>query len=125
MSQHIQDLSGSENATLADSNPVWQPDGQQIVFARRDLAVKPTQGSQVYLLNIAKNHFQPLVVDPERTSSGFVWDNSGERILMQRFKVATDPSQSTGAIPEIWSYDLKSSALTPLVTNAVEPHWIP
>jgi hypothetical protein len=64
-------------------------------------------------------------MDDKRTSNAFVWDGSGEHLLIQRFKIVTDASQANDSVPEIWSYFLKSGTLTQLVTDAVEPHWLP
>lgn len=122
-SQAVRDVSGGEQNSQGDSNPAWQPNGEGLVFVRRDTARNANQASQIYLLKMSDSSLQTLVADPERTSSGFVWDSTGQQFLMQRFTVPTDASQV--GLPEIWSYAIKDGALTQLVSNAVEPHWIP
>ncbi len=119
------DLGSMENAALADTNPVWRPDGQQIVFARRDTANQELKGSQIYVYNLVDGSTQPLVIDPEWTSSAFVWDPSGEQLLIQRFKTVSSDNPAGSSLPEIWSVNLNTKVLTALAVQAVSPRWLP
>lgn len=119
----ITDVSGIEQGSQGDSNPVWNPSGDNAVFVRRDSANRPVRGAQVYLLVRPDNSLRLLIDDPIHTSGGFVWDASGAYLLMERFQVPSDSSQIV--YPEIWSYSLGDNTLQLVMNQAVEPHWIP
>ncbi len=123
--EQIHDFSNAATGQLSDSNPIWHPDGQSILFTRKYLDNREAQGAQIYLLNLQDGSFKPLIADPQYTTNSLIWDAAGEQLLLLRFKIASLNGQPPKTPPEIWSYHRTTGKLTQMKTNAFFPRWIP
>ncbi|MBN1680098.1 MAG: PD40 domain-containing protein [Anaerolineae bacterium] len=113
-------VSGPEDTPVEDADAVWSPDGQILLIARRYLDERYTPGQQLYLLDLATDIIEPLVVDASYNHSAMSWDASGRRIVFQRFSLS-----APGARPEIWTFDLDTGELAQVADNAFLPAWVP
>ena len=110
-----------------DVNARWNPNGQTIALARRYTDSRWTPGHQLYLrsANDPDGALAPILFDPRYTTSYFRWNQTGDRLVMQRFPLASeDGADKRGRVPEIWTYDLKSGDARKIVENAFVPQWV-
>jgi dipeptidyl aminopeptidase/acylaminoacyl peptidase len=115
----VQDLTPGEE--IEDVNPVFSPDGQQLVFARKFLdVVRWTPGRQIWLLDLKDGIPQQLLQEPLYNHFDFSWNPNGEQIAYVRFNQST-----LNEPPEIWLIDLRSGLNTRLVINGYAPRWVP
>jgi Tol biopolymer transport system component len=103
-----------------DSAPAWASEGNLIAFARRRLDRQGGRGSQLMLVDTATGEVRQITGDVDYNNTGFTWDVSGQRILVQRFNISADFARA-----EIWLYDLAAADLSLLVENAVAGRWLP
>jgi Tol biopolymer transport system component len=103
-----------------DSAPAWASEGNWIAFARRRLDRQGGQGSQLMLFDPATGDLRQVTDDADYNQTGFTWDPTGRRILVQRFDISGDSARA-----EIWLYDLDADDLTLLVENALGGRWLP
>lgn len=120
----IADLTGPDGA-LDDTVARWHPDGVHAVVERRYLDDRYTRGYQLYLLDTETGDVEPLVVD-DRFSHGFAyWDNTGDKLVFQRFQLVDSEGQPvTNSNTEVWVYDVASDELTRVASNAFHPRWL-
>lgn len=111
---------------IDDDAAAWSPDGTKLVISRRYLDDRFTRGRQLYLLNLADNSVEPLVVDPLYANGIFSFDPTGTQLVIQRFPelTASGEANSEGK-PEIWTYDLNMQALTQVAKDSFFPRWVP
>lgn len=129
----IADLSRGVSQILTDPSEmsddqiaVWQPNSTKIAIGRRYMDERYTRGGQIYLLDSRTMSVTPLVIDPRYSSGFFVWDASGERLVMQRFQQLDDAGLPYGAgTTEVWMYDMPTNTLIKLDDNARNPRWLP
>lgn len=113
------------NAPIDDIAAQWHPNGQEIVIARRFTDERWTPGHQLYIMDVSSGEMQPLVIDERYSHGFFAWDNTGERLLMQRFPLlGEDGEANTQARPEVWVYDRGTNALKLIDSNVFFPRWI-
>jgi TolB protein len=113
----LQNLSGSEE-DVNDNWPVWSPDGEWIVFGRREPGVP--MGSQIWLMRADGSESRPLTNEPEINYSSASWSPDGLFLLFQRFLL-----QDPGRDPDIWILDVSSGQMWQVVTAGVQPTWLP
>lgn len=104
----------------------WSPDGETIAFARRYTDERWTPGHQLYLKQVSATaeELTSIAYTPRITTSYFRWNGAGDRLVMQRFPLARDPSSGDGpALPEIWVHDLKSGSSRKIAEDAFVPQW--
>lgn len=101
-----------------DQEPLYSPDGEWIVFRRR-LVDGGSNGSQLMLYNVADDETMALTTDPDYTNSNAQWSPDSSQIIFQRYLLRT-----AEFVPEIWIYDLETSELRLLVTNAANGNWL-
>jgi Tol biopolymer transport system component len=103
-----------------DQFPAWSPDGRWIAFGRRRLDRKNGFGSQLMLLNPVTGELRQVSSDPAFNNTAFKWSPSGESLLVQRYNM-----RAASGSPEIWLHDLATNTFSALVTNAIDPGWLP
>ncbi len=109
-----------------DDTAAWSPDGVHLAIGRRYLDDRYTRGKQLYLLNVNDGSVLPLLLDPAYQMGIFIWDPTGEQMLIQRFPdptVLNDP-ENPGR-PEIWTMNVETKALTQVAIDAFYPRWVP
>lgn len=129
----IADLTNGVSQILTDPSEqvddqfsAWRPNTQQVAIGRRYMDERFTRGAQVYLLDTRTAQATPLVIDPRYSSGFFVWDNSGERLVMQRFQqVGDDGLPYTRGTTEVWVYELPTNRLIKIDENSRNPRWLP
>ena len=103
-----------------DSSPAWSPRGEWIAFARRRLDRQGGPGSQLMLINPESGELRQITDDAAYNNTGFQWDPTGQRLLIQRFNLETGSARA-----EIWLYDLGDESLARLVENGFGGQWLP
>ncbi len=125
VTKNLQRLSNPEDP-VDDDTAIWSPDGTFLVVGRRYLDERNTRGRQIYQVNPVNGDSVPLVVDPAYQNGYFSLDPTGTLLVMQRFPdpvVMNDPNNL--GLPEIWTYDIQTKALTKVSDNAFVPRWVP
>ncbi len=112
-------VTGERDAPIDDAFAAWSPDGTRLALARRYLDSRYTAGRQIYLLDLTSGDVTPLVVDPAYNHAGLHWDSDGRRIVFQRFSLG-----ESGALPEVWVYELATGDLIRVADNAALPAWV-
>lgn len=112
-------ISGTRETPVEDIVAAFHPDGQHIAISRRYLDSNYTEGTQVYLLDLATMQAEPLVVDPNYSHGYMQWSPDGSLLLMQRYNF-----ESTRNHTEIWMYDLGTGDLKRLVDNGFSPQFL-
>jgi len=114
-----QDLSVSPD--LEDTSPVYSPNGQHLVFARKSLdPIFWTPGRQLWVMRPDGQEAHQLTEAPYFNHSNFAWSHDSRQIAYQRFNQdnPTDP-------PEIWLINSEGSIPLQLVIGGYAPQWIP
>lgn len=109
-----------------DANARWNPDGQTVALARRYTDSRWTAGHQLYLRSASDvdEALVPILHDERYSTSYFRWDQTGKRLVMQRFPMAAGKGAARRqSVPEIWTYDLVSGASRKIAENAFLPQW--
>jgi len=114
-----QDLSGSMD--LEDTYPVYSPNGQHLVFARKSLnPALWTPGRQLWVMPSEGREAHELSNAPYFNHSSFAWSPDSQQIAYLRFNqdIPTAP-------PEIWLMNFDGSNPIQLVIGGYAPQWIP
>ena len=78
------------------------------------------------MLNVETGEVQALVVDPYYANGALSWDPSGTQLVFQRYPEFDSRGQrNLEGLPEIWTYNIETSELTEIATNAFKPQLIP
>ncbi len=119
-------LSLTDNdAPISDRQARWSPDGTKIALARENQD-SPVRGIQIALYDLRTDQTTMLTNDSQYANLSFWWSPTGEQLAIQRVPELDDNLQpNSNALPEIWTYDLSSGALTQVMTNGYLPRWIP
>lgn len=129
----IADLADKEFAAFTDSQgPIddvaaqFSPDGQTVAIARRYTDSRWTQGHQLYIRGLTAEtaEWQALAYDPEYNTSYFRWDESGQRLVLQRFPFFADSESGVPARPEVWVHDLSTGESRKIIEDAYLPKWV-
>nr|MCU0481620.1 hypothetical protein [Anaerolineae bacterium] len=129
----IADLAGGVSQILTDPSEMtddqtaaWRPNSQDIAIGRRYMDERYTRGAQIYLMDSRTLETEPLLIDPRYASGFFVWDEAGERLVMQRFQqIGDDGLPYTQGTTEVWVYELATERLIKVDENARNPRWLP
>lgn len=129
----IADLANGVSQILTDPSDqvddqfsAWRPNSQQVAIGRRYMDDRFTRGAQVYLLDTRTSETTPLLIDPRYSSGFFVWDKSGEKLVMQRFQqVGDDGLPYARGTTEVWVYELATQRLIKIDDNSRNPRWLP
>jgi len=114
-----QDLTPGEG--IEDASPLFSPDGQFLVFARKYLdARRWTPGRQLWIARAATREARALTDAPLYNYYQFSWNLSGDRLAYVRFNQSA-PSEP----PEIWLMDLLAGTESRLVVGGYAPRWTP
>lgn len=122
----VQRLSPNDTP-VEDDMPQWSLDGQTLIFSRRYWDERYTFGTQLYGMDADQlGEAYPILVDEAYTHGFFSLDPSAQRVVIQRFPVATATSDNPAAMrPGVWVYDRTTQQATELATNAFYPRWVP
>ena len=127
----IADLAKKEFAAFTDPNgPVddvaarFSPDGARVAIARRYTDSRWTPGHQVYTRDLAATdaEWQAVAYNPDYNSSYFRWNQSGTRLVMQRFPLKAD-ADGQPARPQVWVHDFASGSTRQIADDAYAPQW--
>lgn len=114
-----QDLSRAP--TVEDTSPVYSPDGDYVVFARKHLdPARWTPGRQVWLMRPDGREARAITNAPYFNHSSFAWSPDGRQLAYLRFN-QDNPTNP----PEIWIMNLDGSIPIQLVIGGYAPQWIP
>ncbi|MBZ0278604.1 MAG: Ig-like domain-containing protein [Anaerolineae bacterium] len=130
---HLADFATGQQTDLSspddpvdDDMAVWNPDGTQLAIARRYLDDRFTRGRQIYLMNPADGSVTPVLIDPRYANGFFLFDPSGQQLLIQRFPELTESGDiNTTGVPEIWTDDLETGLIRQVVIDGFHPRWVP
>lgn len=114
----IRRISGETSTPATDGQAVLHPEGESVAVTRRYLDERYTEGSQIYLLNLADDRVTPLVVDPDYAHASLSWNPDGSKLLYQRTNL-NDYSEI-----ELWLYDLASGERTRIYDNGFMPRFL-
>ncbi len=129
----IADLANREFAAFTDAQgPIddvaaqFSPDGLTVAIARRYTDSRWTRGHQLYVraLNAETEEWRAVAYDPDYNTSYFRWDDSGERLVTQRFPLYADTDSGEPARPQVWAHDLTSGESRLIVDDAYLPQWV-
>jgi Tol biopolymer transport system component len=129
----IADLANGVSQILTDPSEqvddqfsAWRPNSQQVAIGRRYMDERYTRGAQIYLIDTRTAQTTPLLIDPRYSSGFFVWDPSGEKLVMQRFQqVGDDGLPYSQGTTEVWVYELTTQRLIKVDENSRNPRWLP
>ncbi|NJL92622.1 MAG: hypothetical protein HC915_02285 [Anaerolineae bacterium] len=113
-------VSGPPEAPLEDWMGAWHPDGERIAVARTYFDDRYTPGAQVYMLEVATEDVEPLVVDTDYHHSALAWSTDGQILVMERIN-----RREPGSFPEVWAYDMVTEELILISTDAWLPGFLP
>lgn len=112
---------------IDDANARWSPMGQTVALARRYTDQRWTAGHQLYLRSANDEYraLTPILYDERYSTSYFRWNQTGERLVMQRLPLAVGNGvDKRQRVPEIWIYDLESGDSSKIAQNAFVPQWV-
>ncbi|MDE2818757.1 MAG: hypothetical protein OXI40_03385 [Chloroflexota bacterium] len=115
------------NGPADEASARWNPDGQTVALARRYTDKRWTPGHQLYLrsANDEDEALAPVLYDERYSTSYFRWNQTGDRLVMQRLPLASgDGVDKRRRVPEIWVYDIESGDSSKVAENAFVPQWI-
>jgi len=115
------------NGPADEASARWNPDGQTVALARRYTDKRWTPGHQLYLrsANDEDEALAPVLYDERYSTSYFRWNQTGDRLVMQRLPLARgDDDDKRRRVPEIWVYDIEIGASSKVAENAFVPQWI-
>lgn len=129
----IADLAGGVSQILTDPSEMtddqtaaWRPNSGEVAIGRRYMDERYTRGAQIYLIDTRTLESKPLLVDPRYASGFFIWDTTGERLVMQRFQqVGDDGLPYSKGTTEVWIYELATERLIKIDEQARNPRWLP
>lgn len=122
----VQRLSPND-APVEDDMPHWSLDGRTLIFSRRYWDERYTFGTQLYGMDADQlGESYPILIDETYTHGFFSLDPSAERVVIQRFPIATTTTDNPSIMrPSVWVYDRTTQQAIELATNAFYPRWIP
>lgn len=103
-----------------DRYPKWSPDNQWIAFSRRLL--NRTQGFafQFMLYNVQNHVVRQVTHGDNFNDVDYEWSPTGDAVIVQRQQMdATPPS------PQLWLYTLKTGQMKRIVSDGLDPQWLP
>ncbi len=118
-SNQTTNLSGAQ--VVEDTAPLYAPDGQWLVFARRGLTVSTwSPGRQLWRMRPDGSGAAPITNDPLAYHSAVRWSPDGARLVYMRTD-SSDPSRA----PEIWISNADGSDAHAVVSGGFGPEWLP
>jgi Tol biopolymer transport system component len=114
-----EDLTPGEG--IEDAVPVYSPDGEFLVFARKYLDVpRWTPGRQLWIARADSRESRALTEAPLYNHYDFAWGPTSDQLAFVRFNQST-----LNEPPEIWIFDLPTSQARRLLQGGYKPLWIP
>lgn len=118
-SNQTTNVSGAQ--VVEDTAPLYAPDGQWLVFARRGLTVSTwSPGRQLWRMRPDGSGAAPITNDPLAYHSAVRWSPDGARLVYMRTD-SSDPSRA----PEIWISNADGSDAHAVVSGGFGPEWLP
>ncbi len=117
----INDPSGiliSGDNIVDDAPPAWSPDGEWIVFGRKQ--PRTPLGRQLWLARPDGSEAQPLTDEPLIHHGLPQWSGDGRTLLFQRYDTANPETR-----PAIWLLEIATGQQTNLVAAGFLPGWLP
>lgn len=111
----------SQGMHWEDTDPVFSPDGDRLVFARKSLDINAwTPGRQIWLMSFGSNISKPLTNEPDYTHFNFAWSPDGKMLAYMRFN-----QSALSEPPELWMMNLETGQAIQLLVGAYGPAWVP
>jgi Tol biopolymer transport system component len=106
---------------IDDQQTAWSPDGRYVAIGRR----AGQRATQLYALDTRTTTIAPLLTDNRYVHSFFSWNDSGERLVMQRFQQLDELGNfnNDGKL-EVWTYELETRQLIKIAEDARSPQWV-
>jgi Tol biopolymer transport system component len=103
-----------------DQWPAVSPDGDRLVFGRRQLDRSTGFASQMMLYDFQTEELRQLTDEPTINHLLFQWGPAGRYVMFTRFDLS-----ATYAQPEIWLYDRQAGEIRFVVEGASVAKWTP
>ena len=106
----------SEIEITDDASPAWSPDGEWIVFGRKQPGT--ANGRQLWLIRADGSEARALSDDPLIHHGVPSWSGNGRAILFQRYN-----TQNPSTRPSIWLLELATGEMTEISPVGFHPLW--
>ncbi len=106
--------------SISDVQAVWQADSKGLIVARQPPNRKPTQGPQLFSVDLATGAATLLLPDNTYSLTDLSLSPSGDMILFQRTRL-----DQSNVRPEIALVNLRMHTVTLLIQNGSSPRWLP
>lgn len=104
-------------ANVDDSQPVWSPNGEWILFGRKVL--RTNAGRQLWLVRADGSQERPLTNELTIHHGVPSWSPDGKQILFQQVRV-----NELDKRPSIWLYDTETEEFHQIVAQGIQPSWV-
>ena len=124
------DLSGAERQrltsnTLEEEDPMWAPDGSQILFAGRG-GDTGDWARRAYIMNANGSEMRPLIDNPDVFPGSMVWSPSEAKIALEVTDYSYTPGKVSGIQIRILDSRKREEILRiPLEAEAASMRWSP
>ena len=106
----------SEIEITDDASPAWSPDGEWIVFGRRQAGT--VNGRQLWLIRADGSEAKALTDEPLIHHGVPSWSGNGRAILFQRYD-----TQDPASRPGIWLLEPATGTMTEVAPTGFHPLW--
>jgi len=111
---------------VSENVAAWSPNGQWLAISRRSTNPSDPHGEQLYLVDVSSLRLQLIITEANYRNPFLFWDATGTRLLLQRsLQPSGADTAANTSLPEIWIYNMATSTLTQMVTNAFNARWLP